>query len=239
MARLSTGMIVGLVGVALCAGPAAAQELKIGYVNLAKVFDEYQRTKDSEQVLAQKGKQRQGELEGRVGELKKLRQGLELLNDQTKDAKVKELEEKSDEFQRVKTRAERDLLRERNEIARTILDEVEKSVVEYAKTNGLSVVFDQRSLVYAQDAYNLTDEVLQSLNSRYAAKSGKPAGKGQGVQHRQPEQALEVGPQRLIDAVQQVQAALEEGIGYRTGDEPLEAQAVAQEEERQKGCQQH
>lgn len=178
MARGSTGVMAGVLGAALCVGsgaaPAAAQELKIGYVNLAKVFDEYQRTKDSEQVLAQKGKQRQSDLEGRVGELKKLRQGLELLNDQSKDVKAKELEEKSDEFQRVKTRAERDLLRERNEIARTILDEVGKSVVEYAKANGFSVVLDQRSLLYAQETYDITDEVLQGLNSRYAAKSGKP-----------------------------------------------------------------
>lgn len=156
-----------------CPVVAAEGAVKLGYVNMARVFDEYQRTKDSEQILEQKGKQRQAELEGRVGELKKLRQNLELLNDQTRDTKAKELEEKSDDFQRVKTRAERDLLRERNQIAKVILDEVQQVVVEYAKANGFSVVLDQRSILYGQDAYDATNEVLQLLNSRYAAKEGK------------------------------------------------------------------
>jgi outer membrane protein len=148
----------------LCAG-----ELKIGYVNLGRIFDGYQRTKDSEQVLEQKGKQKQGELEGRFNELKKLRQSLELLNEQAKDSKAKELEEKSDEFQRLKTKSERDLVRERNQIARQVLDEIERVVAEFAKTNGFAVILDQRTLLYGEDAYDATDEVLKLLNDRYTA----------------------------------------------------------------------
>ena len=150
----------------------SAAELKVGYVNLVKVFDEYQKTKESEQVLEQKGKQKQSELEGRVNELKKLRESLELLNNQAKETKAKELEEKSDEFQRLKTRSERELLRERNQLAREILDEVEQTVGEYAKANGFSVILDRRSLLYGEDGYDVTDEILRLLNDRYA-KSGK------------------------------------------------------------------
>ena len=160
------------------AKPAAAPRpaggapgLKIGYVNLGEVFDGYQRTKQSEQTLEQRSQKIQGELEGRVGELKKLRQGLELLNDQARETKAREIEEKSDEFQRAKTRTERELLRDRNEAAREILKEIQQTVTEYAKSRGFSIIVDQRSLIYGENALDVTDEVLKALNDRYAARA--------------------------------------------------------------------
>ena len=137
------------------------------------VFDGYQRKQESEQALEQKGKQKQAELEGRFNELKKMRQGLELLNDQAREARAKELEEKSDEFQRLKSKSQRDLLRERNRIARTILQEIEKAVAEYAKANGFAVILDERSLLYGETVFDVTDEVLRLLNERYAARTKK------------------------------------------------------------------
>jgi len=142
-------------------------------VDLGKVFDGYQATKESDQFLEQKGRQKQTELEGRVTELKKLRESLELLNDQAREARAKELEEKSDEFQRLKSKSQRDLLGERNRIARTILQEIEKAVAEYAKANGFSVILDERSLLYGEAVFDVTDEVLRLLNERYAARTVK------------------------------------------------------------------
>ena len=170
----SVGMLflIGLLSPVPCLLSEAA-ELKMGYVNIAKVFDSYQRTKDSGQVLEQKGKQKQAELEGRFGELKKLRENLELLNDQARDAKSKELEEKSDEFQRLKTKSEREIVHDRNQIAKEIMGEIEQVIKEYAKAKGFSLILDQRSLVYGQEAYDVTGEVLQFLNDRYASKAGK------------------------------------------------------------------
>ncbi len=149
---------------------AAAAELKIGYVKLDKVFDGYERTKESDRLLEQKSQKKHTELETRATELKKLRENLELLSDQARDTKAREAEEKSDEFQRLKTRSQRDLVRERNAMAKTILDEIQEAITDYAKANGFSVMLDRRSLVYGQDAYDVTDEVLKVLNERYATK---------------------------------------------------------------------
>jgi len=151
----------------------AEGELKIGYVNLGRIFDGYQRTKDSEEILEQKGKQKQTELENRVNELTKLRQDVELSSDKARDSKTREIEEKSDFLQQLKTKSQRELVRERNQAAKQILDEIEQSVSEYAKTNGFSVILDQRSLLYGQDAYDITDKVLRMLNDRYAATAKK------------------------------------------------------------------
>ena len=47
---------------------AFAKELKIAYVDLAKVFDEYKKTKDSEKVLEEKGKGKEAERQKLVDE---------------------------------------------------------------------------------------------------------------------------------------------------------------------------
>ncbi len=160
---------IGLWGMLLMAGGlVSAEELKIGYVNPAKVFDGYQRTKASDDILEKKGKQKEAELEARMNELKKLRQGLELLADQAKEAKAREIEEKSDELQRFRTNTARDLRRERDTVAKDILKEIQHGVEEYAKANGYSMILDARSLLYGVSGYDVTDQVLQALN--------KPAG---------------------------------------------------------------
>lgn len=164
--------VLGLLLAVFCPLVQTA-ELKVGYVNPAAVLEQYQRAKDVEQVLQQKGQQKQDELEGRVAELKKLRQSLELMSDQAKEAKTREIEEKSDEFKRLKGRTERELVRERNQVLKEILDEIHQAVSEYAKANGFSLILNGQLVLYGQEAIDVTDEVLKMLNDRYAARKAK------------------------------------------------------------------
>ncbi len=167
----AAGMLI--MGAAPAAG--AAESLKMGYVNLGRVFDEYQRTKDSEAALKQKGQQKEEELKSRVTELTTMRKNLELLSDKARDAKAREIEEKSDGLQQLRTKDQRELSRERDQAAKQILAELEQAVNEYAKANGFSLILDQRSLLYGQDAYDVTDPILRMLNDRYTAKTAKKA----------------------------------------------------------------
>lgn len=157
-------------GVLLACSHVGAEVWKVGYVELGKVFDGYARTKRSDAELEKKGKQKEAELEGRVNELKKLREQLELLNEASRDAKVRDIEAKADEVKRFRANAARDLRRERDEVARSILQEVRQAVTDYAKANGFSMIFEERSVLYGQPGYDVTDAVLQQLNSRYNAR---------------------------------------------------------------------
>jgi len=149
---------------------ATADEWKVGYVDLAKAFDGYERTKASDTELEKKGKQKEAELEGRVNELKKLREHLELLNDASREAKLREIEAKTDELKRFRANAARELRRERDEVARSILQEVHQIVADYAKANGFSMILDERQILYGQPGDDVTDAVLKQLNSRYNAR---------------------------------------------------------------------
>ncbi len=161
--------VVTLLTTVMVSGSAAAQDLKMGYVNVPQVFDGYDRTKAYEVGLEKKGKQKETELEGRMSELKKLRESLELLSDQARDAKLREIEEKADAIKRFRANTARDLSRERDKMAGEILKEIQTAVEEYAKTNNFSFILDERSVLFGQPVYDVTAEILKILNSRFAA----------------------------------------------------------------------
>ena len=168
--RLRSGALIGALvtwslGVA-GSQPVAAEELKVGYVDMAKVFDGYERTKRSDAKLQEEGDRKEAELEGRLKELRKLRESLELLSDEARETKRREIEEKAEELQRFRDRTARDLGHERDKIAQQILNEIRQGIEAYASANGFSLILDSRSLLYSQSAYDVTDEVLTMLNSR-------------------------------------------------------------------------
>ena len=164
---------------ALVCGPAAeAAEMKVGYVVVEKLVGNYGKTKASEEALEKQGKQKEGELQGRITELKKMREGLELLNDQAREGKQREIDQKADELQRFRTNAGRDLARERQRVLGDILKDVRQAVDEYAKANGFSLIMRDDALLYALPAYDVTDGVLKILNSRSGAPANAPKAGG-------------------------------------------------------------
>lgn len=143
----------------------------MGYVDLGRIFDGYERTKAYDSTLQQEGKQKEAELEARMNELTKLRKNLELLNDKARQNAVREIEEKSDALKQFQTKARRDLGRERDQLAQDVLKDMKQAIEEYAKTNSFSLILDERVILFGQSAHDVTDPILQMLNSRYAGKS--------------------------------------------------------------------
>ena len=145
----------------------AADEFRIGYIDLATLFDNYERTKQLDSVLEQKGKQKEAELEGKVVELRKLQDGLEILSDKGREAKATEVERKAEELQLFRNRTARDLRRERDKAAGEIFAEIQTAVQEYSKQNQFALVLDERSLLYGREAFDIPQEILKLLNDRY------------------------------------------------------------------------
>lgn len=162
-------------GMALAQGSAMAQETKLGIVSMAKIFDGYEKTKASDGALSRKGQQKEAEFQAKMAEIQKLREGLELLTGDAREAKARELEEKADALKRFRNNVARDLQRERSAIAQGLVKEIQAAVNEYAKANGFSLILDDRSILFSQGSVaDVTGQVLQLLNGRYAGK--KPAG---------------------------------------------------------------
>jgi Skp family chaperone for outer membrane proteins len=150
---------------------AAAE--KIGYMDFAKVFDEYNKTKDFDKQLEAKGTAKQGERDKLVTEIKKLKDEADLASDKDrakKQAVVDDKIKKLGEFDRDSREA---LRKERDDMARAIFKEIKEVVDDIGKKEGYKYIIDSRMVLYGNASDDLTDRVLKILNDKYMVKGKK------------------------------------------------------------------
>ena len=149
---------------------AQAAGEKIGYVDLARVFDEYSKTKDFDKSLESKGAAKQGDRDKMVAEIKKLRDEAELLSAKPKDEKQAVIDEKIKALQDFDRTTRDGLRKERDGMVRDILKEIEVVIQDFGKSQGYSFIFNDRVLVYKSEGSDLTVQVIKVLNDNYATK---------------------------------------------------------------------
>jgi len=152
---------------------AHAAEGKIVYMDLGKVFDEYNKTKDLDKQLEVKSSAKQGERDKLVAEIKKIKDELDLAADKDKAKKQAAVEEKLKKLQDFDRESRDGLRKDRDDMARTILKEIKDSIDEIAKKEGYAYILDSRAVLFGGDANNLTDRVIKILNDKYAVKGKK------------------------------------------------------------------
>ena len=152
------------------AAPAYAVGDKIGYVDLARVFDEYQKTKQFDKSLEAKGASKQTERDKMVADIKKLRDEAELLSAKAKDDKQAAIDDKIKVLQEYDRTTRDSLRRERDGMVKDILKEIETVIQDFGKNQGYSYIFNDRVLVYKSEGGDLTNQVIKALNDSYAKK---------------------------------------------------------------------
>jgi Skp family chaperone for outer membrane proteins len=161
------GLFLGLLSTA----PSAfAVGEKFGYVDIAKVFDEYLKTKEFDKSLEAKGVLKQGEREKMVNEIKKLRDEAELLSATSKETKQAAIDEKIKALQEFDRNTRTALGKERDTMVRDILKEIEIVIQDFGKSQSYSFIFYDRALAYKGDSSNLTTQVIKVLNDSYTTK---------------------------------------------------------------------
>lgn len=157
-----------LISMFLFSGLAFAQsDTKIGYVDLSRAFDEYQKAKDFDKELEKTGDIKQGQREKLVKEIRNMRDELELMNDSARKKKEGDIEAKIRLLQEFDQDAKAELTKERDDMVRDILKEMNGVIQEYGKGHGYSIIVNDRVLLYGSDALDLTDEVIKILNEGY------------------------------------------------------------------------
>jgi Skp family chaperone for outer membrane proteins len=161
---LALAMGLGFAGAGFAAGE------KFGYVDLGRIFDEYQKTKNFDKSLEAKGAQKQAEREKMVAEVKKLRDEAELLSSKAKEDKQVIIDEKIKVLQEFDRTTRDSLRRERDNMVREILKEIETVIQTFGKSQGYSFIFNDRVLVYKSEGSDLTQQVIKALNEAQPAK---------------------------------------------------------------------
>ena len=140
---------------------------KIGYIDLSRSFDEYQKTKDFDKELEKKGDMKQGEREKLVQDIRKMREELELMNKSAREKKEADIEAKIKSLQEFDQEAKTDLTKERDNMVKDILKEMSDVIKEYGQKNGYSIILNDRVLLYGDPGMELTNEIIKILNEKY------------------------------------------------------------------------
>jgi len=148
----------------------AESQGKIGYIDLSRSFDEYQKTKDLDKELESKGDMKQKEREKVVQDIRKMREELELMNKSAREKKEADIEAKIKSLQDFDQEAKTDLTKERDNMVKDILKEMSDVIKNYGEKNGYSIIVNDRVLLYGNPEMELTNEIIKILNDRYNKK---------------------------------------------------------------------
>jgi len=162
-------VLVVLLVALFCSGLSSgyAQDLKLGFINLKKVLDDYEKVKDGEGELLKQAESKNGQRDKLVKEIKNLRERIALLKDQQKEKKQQELDQKVKKLQDFTYETRTDLRQKRDEKFMDIMKEVKGVIEEYGSSRNYNIIIDDTLLLYKQEALDVTDDVIRILNQRY------------------------------------------------------------------------
>ncbi|MED5471765.1 MAG: OmpH family outer membrane protein [Verrucomicrobiota bacterium] len=167
---------------------AGAQGMKIGIVDMNRVFAEYYKTKDADKVVNEQKEAAKKELETINNDYKKLLDNYQKLATEIKDPAIGEelRKEKQKEAQEVASKA-RALEREKKELSdrrqrmlltevdrkrKALIEEIQDVVGDMAKKKNYDIVFDKSGLgtrgipflLHSKDAVDFSEELIGELN---------------------------------------------------------------------------
>ncbi|HTY45117.1 MAG TPA: OmpH family outer membrane protein [Patescibacteria group bacterium] len=163
MKRVGICLCALIAGLVFCTAQAKAAD-KFAYVDLSRIFSEYAKTKDFDKALGDKQNAYTAERDKRVNELKQMEEKLNLLSDKEKEAKRPEFEAKVKDFDQFRRQKETDLRKEQDDRMREVLKDIEEAVKQIAQTDGYTMVFNDRVLVYQTKSMDISDKVIEILN---------------------------------------------------------------------------
>ena len=157
---------IAVICVMSIAADAFAKEYKIGYVDLAKVSDEYSKTKDYEKTFETQVKSKDAERQKFVDEIRKLKDEQALLSDKAKAQKQEVMDEKIKNLQDFDRKIRDELIKQRNQMLGEIQKDIDAIISGYSKEAGYDIVLIKQTVLYAGNELDLTAEVIKRLNTK-------------------------------------------------------------------------
>lgn len=149
------------------ASAAFAKDMKIAFVDLAKLFDNYQKTKEYDGQLQKQGDSFQKERDGMINKIRDAQGRLALLKEDEKQKVQADIDKDKAALIEYDKQKRTELAKERDTKVREILLEIEKIVSDIAKKDGYDYILNDRVLIYGNQSQNITDQVLKILNDSY------------------------------------------------------------------------
>jgi outer membrane protein len=172
--RFSIFLFIVVASLIIATAHTTAQGLKIGYINSAKVLQEFPEAQEAQHKLDAMGARWQSELEKMDKELQERYDDFQkkepLLKDDEKRTQRDELlalQQKGVQFRQQKFGNNGELAQSTDSLLRPIKQKVMKVVEEIAKRQGIQFMFDRNDqilvLLYGEAKYDYTYQVIEKL----------------------------------------------------------------------------
>jgi outer membrane protein len=192
-------LLLSLCAALVGSASASAQTLKIGTVDMKKVFESYYKTKDAEAKINEARNNAKKELEDRMDgakktldEVKKLDEEINKpeLSRETKEKKIKERQEKAAELttldrdiREFQASREKQLQEQSVRMRAGIVDDINKVVSDRVKAENFDLVLDKSGpslngvpvVLSSRETYDFTDSVITALNNKKGKEPAEPA----------------------------------------------------------------
>lgn len=154
---------------------ARADEMKVGYVNMAQALNEVEEGKAAKAKLKADFDGKQKKLDEMQNELKAAKDDFEkkagMMKPDAKQAKQEELQKKFVELQQTYMSLQKELMDKEGSITQDITAKLRKIIARIGDREGYSIVLDiGETVLYYKHHQELTDKVVQEYNETYGGK---------------------------------------------------------------------
>ena len=164
-------ILLSLLVLATAAG-AAAQQMKIGYVDLQRALNESDAGKRAKERFKTQVDKLQADLKKQKDQLDSLKDQLEkkasvMKEDDARDMQ-KDYEKKLRDFERNYKDSQGELQQKDNELTVELLKELQGVIEQFGKEGGYSIILEQSSssVLYGSPELDLTEQIIARYNAR-------------------------------------------------------------------------
>ncbi|QSW91347.1 MULTISPECIES: OmpH family outer membrane protein [Flavobacterium] len=181
-------VIIGLSILAVsCNKTAEVKEVKTAYIDTSLLMKEYTEAKDVEAKYKaqaeEKGRQLQAEINRFKQDAANFQSQAQANGQQWAQQRGAELQKREQQLGYAQQQLSQQLQQESGVEMDSLISGVKKFIKEYGKKNGYAYIYgtgDAATVLYAEDKYDITKEVIKALNDKYKASpkaEEKPAAK--------------------------------------------------------------
>ena len=163
-------VIAGFLAVLMMLGlslPAFAAEMKVAYVDVGEVFDNYQKTKDQDLVLKTAGEAKEKERNDLAGAIRSMEDEIALLAADARAKKQEVLIEKKRQLEDFDRNVRQQLAEQRDKVVREIFQEIDVIVQDLSTKGGYDMIFNKRVLLAQKKSFDITAQVSAELAKKY------------------------------------------------------------------------
>lgn len=152
-------------------------DFKTAFVDTNKLIEEYTEAKDLDAKYKAKGEEMSKDLEVEIkkfqDEVKSFEKNAQAYGQQWAQTKGQELQKKEQQLSYAQQALAQTLQRDGAKEMDSMVGFIKKFIAEYGKEKGYDYIFatgDAVSILYGKESYDITNEMIKSLNDKYLSK---------------------------------------------------------------------